>query len=272
MQREALLAHPLLTDLKVLVVKRRARTLPGARALYAITVSRPAPAGNGLDLGMPSNHECDSSLPRTGWDNEIAFFSMSAPNSALEAVHRPRDGGYVGEVELHPDGDRLLFTQSDRENWKIWEIRCILSGYHGVHRMGQLVVLGAGKGWYEAEGIVQRVSGRGDPVRVKVRDNLVDDDWPRFLHPYPLDARHFPVACLPDPRSPCRRWTRRAARCSSCGDGSASSPANRRGGSFYDPPSRARNTFRLAHPPWQRVFSAGFRVVCEEAQKGGKKD
>ncbi len=340
LQREALLAHPLLADLKVLVVKRRIRRLPGARVLYAITGARPAPAGNGLDLGMPSNHECNSSLPRTGWDNEIALLSLSAPDGELKPVHRPSHGGYVGEVELHPDGERLLFTQSDRENWKIWEIRrdgtglrqvsrmpadvdafdacwlpdggimfgstasyqsvpcwhgqrhvsnlyrmdadggnvrqicfdqdhdfhpvvlpngqvlynrweyagishiylrllmvmnpdgtaqrgiygsnswfpnslyfarplpeggnrlvCILSGYHGVHRMGQLVVLDAGKGWYEAEGIVQRISGRGDPVRVKVRDNLVDDDWPRFLHPYPLDARHFLVACLPDPRS-----------------------------------------------------------------------
>jgi formylglycine-generating enzyme required for sulfatase activity len=36
-----------------------------------------------------------------------------------------------------------------------------------------------------------------------------------------------------------------------------------RGGSFFDPPGRARSAFRLAYPSWQRVFNVGFRVVCE---------
>jgi formylglycine-generating enzyme required for sulfatase activity len=37
-----------------------------------------------------------------------------------------------------------------------------------------------------------------------------------------------------------------------------------RGGSFYDPPARARSAFRLAYPSWQRVFNVGFRVVSED--------
>jgi hypothetical protein len=38
-----------------------------------------------------------------------------------------------------------------------------------------------------------------------------------------------------------------------------------RGGSFYDRPERARSAFRLSYPAWQRIFSVGFRVVCEAA-------
>jgi hypothetical protein len=38
---------------------------------------------------------------------------------------------------------------------------CILSGYHGVHRMGQLVIVDPSVDWAEAGGIVQRISGRG---------------------------------------------------------------------------------------------------------------
>jgi formylglycine-generating enzyme required for sulfatase activity len=34
-----------------------------------------------------------------------------------------------------------------------------------------------------------------------------------------------------------------------------------RGGSFFDPPRRARSAFRLAYPAWQRVFNVGFRVA-----------
>lgn len=36
-----------------------------------------------------------------------------------------------------------------------------------------------------------------------------------------------------------------------------------RGGSYYDRPHRARSSFRLSYPQWQRVHNAGFRVVME---------
>jgi formylglycine-generating enzyme required for sulfatase activity len=39
-----------------------------------------------------------------------------------------------------------------------------------------------------------------------------------------------------------------------------------RGGSFFDPPTRAGSALRLTYPSWQRVFNVGFRVVCEEGE------
>jgi formylglycine-generating enzyme required for sulfatase activity len=36
-----------------------------------------------------------------------------------------------------------------------------------------------------------------------------------------------------------------------------------RGGSFYDRPYRARSSFRLNYPLWQRAFNVGFRVICD---------
>ena len=38
-----------------------------------------------------------------------------------------------------------------------------------------------------------------------------------------------------------------------------------RGGSWRDRPYRATASFRLAYPPYQRVFNVGFRVVGEPA-------
>jgi len=35
-----------------------------------------------------------------------------------------------------------------------------------------------------------------------------------------------------------------------------------RGGSWYDPPARARSSFRQAYGPDQGVFDVGFRVIC----------
>jgi len=37
-----------------------------------------------------------------------------------------------------------------------------------------------------------------------------------------------------------------------------------RGGSWYDRPKRATASFRLAYPPYARVFNVGFRIVAEE--------
>lgn len=77
----------------------------------------------------------------------------------------------------------------------------ILSGYHGVPRMGWLVTLDTSQGWRETEGIVRRISGRGEPIAPVVKDAAVDDDWPRFPHPYPLNDNYFLVSCWKDPQS-----------------------------------------------------------------------
>lgn len=71
----------------------------------------------------------------------------------------------------------------------------ILSGYHGPHRMGQLVIIDPRKGWQEASGIVQRITGRGEPIKPMIRDDLAGGDWPMFLHPYPLSDKYFLVSC-----------------------------------------------------------------------------
>jgi hypothetical protein len=126
LKRDALLANPLLDIDRVLVVKRKPRP-PG----YPFG-QRESNAGGpmwyskspGIEIGMPSNHECNSSLDRLGYDNEIAAFSPRKPDSPLRTVYRPAHSGYVGEMNLHWDADRLLFSQSDEHNWKVFEIRC----------------------------------------------------------------------------------------------------------------------------------------------------
>jgi len=335
LRREALLANPLLDLPGLLVVKRRSRAdNPAEKHLRGLYQRSP-----GLEFGFPSNHECNSSLPRTGYDNEIALLRPVGPTGTWSTVYRPEDGGYVGEIDLHGDAERLLFTKSDETNWKIFEVRvdgsglrqvshlpedvdcmdpcylpdggilfgstasyqsvpcwhglkwvvhlyrmnadggnirqlcfdqdhnlhpavlpngqvvyhrwdytgpnhiflrqlmvmnpdgtgqraiygsnswfpnalyfprplpgkdnqlvAILSGYHGVHRMGQLVVLDINRGWYEAAGLVRRISGKGELIRPMIRDNLVDEDWPKFLHPFPLSEKYFLVSAWPGPK------------------------------------------------------------------------
>jgi len=82
------------------------------------------------------------------------------------------------------------------------KIIAIVAGYHGVPRMGELAVLDLTKGWYEAEGVVQRIPGRGKPIKTVIRDKLVDKSWPKFLHPYPLSEKYFLVSSQLNSKSP----------------------------------------------------------------------
>ncbi|MEI8079002.1 MAG: SUMF1/EgtB/PvdO family nonheme iron enzyme, partial [bacterium] len=78
----------------------------------------------------------------------------------------------------------------------------IVSGHHGVPRMGELVVFDVSKGRQEVSGAVQRIPGRGKAVRDVIRDCLVDGSWPKFLHPTPLSENYFLVSCQPRPQDP----------------------------------------------------------------------
>ncbi|MHC4399885.1 MAG: SUMF1/EgtB/PvdO family nonheme iron enzyme [Planctomycetota bacterium] len=310
LRREALLMNPLF-DFDELVLLKRKRG----------------------QLGLPTNHQCNPCLPRTGYDNEIAVLRPSDPEGKLRTLFRPKRGRYVGEIDLDFDAGRLLFTMPDERTWQIHEIgvdgtglrqvsreepdvdnfdacylpdgrivfastasftgvpcwhgkeracslyvmnadgsavrqlcydqdldlhpavlsngqvvysrwdytgimhiylrllmvmnpdgtaqravygsnsyypnalyypravpgapgklAAILSGYHGVNRMGELVLIDTTKGWFEADGIVQRMAHRGEPAVPVVRDALVDRSWPKFLHPYPLSEKHFITA------------------------------------------------------------------------------
>ncbi len=75
----------------------------------------------------------------------------------------------------------------------------VVSGHHGVPRMGELILFDPTLGRKETQGVVQRIPGRGKPVEPLIKDNLVDDSWPKFLHPWPLGGGYVLAACKPTP-------------------------------------------------------------------------
>ncbi len=78
------------------------------------------------------------------------------------------------------------------------KVVAVISGHHGVPRMGELVIFDPAKGRHEADGAVQRIPGYGKKVEPIIGDALVDGSWPKFLHPYPLSDKYFLVSCKPD--------------------------------------------------------------------------
>jgi formylglycine-generating enzyme required for sulfatase activity len=75
----------------------------------------------------------------------------------------------------------------------------IVTGHHGVPRMGEMVVFDSSKGRQEDSGALYRIPGYGKPVKGIIKDALVDESWPKFLHPYPLSDKHYLVSCKPTP-------------------------------------------------------------------------
>jgi formylglycine-generating enzyme required for sulfatase activity len=77
----------------------------------------------------------------------------------------------------------------------------VISGHHGVPRMGELIIFDPAKGRFEADGVVQRIPGYGKKVEPIISDGLVDGSWPKFLHPFPLGENYFLVSSQPTPQS-----------------------------------------------------------------------
>jgi hypothetical protein len=106
LRQEALLANPLFDFDRLLLVKRSANK-----------------------LGLPNNYEGNSSLPPDGYTNEIAVLSPVRPGGNLTTLYRPDDGRFVGDVRLHFDADRLLFSMPDAtRRWRVFEIKTDGSG------------------------------------------------------------------------------------------------------------------------------------------------
>jgi formylglycine-generating enzyme required for sulfatase activity len=84
------------------------------------------------ELGFPTNHECQSSLPRLIYNNEIGIIDISS--GEYETLYKPKGRRFVGHINLHWNGEKLLFTQSDEDNWEIFEINIDGTGLRQVSK------------------------------------------------------------------------------------------------------------------------------------------
>jgi len=96
---DSLLSNPLLDFDKLLLLKRKRG-----------------------QLGLPVNHKCNTGIERTGYNNEIAILEQIHPDGKLRTLYRPTGGEFVGEMDLHYDAEKLLFTMPKGPTWQIFEI------------------------------------------------------------------------------------------------------------------------------------------------------
>jgi hypothetical protein len=110
--RAALLANPLLDAGRLLTLKR---TL-GKRARSAM--------GAALGVGTLNAHTNDT-LPRTGWDNELAILEDLRGAGTIKTLYHGANGAPITDPELHFDGKRIMFSSigQKEKNWRLFEIQ-----------------------------------------------------------------------------------------------------------------------------------------------------
>ena len=102
LRREALLANPLLDFDKLLFVRRSSR-----------------------NMGLVNNWLGNSSLRGTGFDNDISVLSPVSPDGKVTTLFKPKGSRFVGDVDLHFDADKMLFSMGAGSNgrWQVCEIK-----------------------------------------------------------------------------------------------------------------------------------------------------
>ncbi len=109
LQRRILLANPLLDFDRVLAIKRGA--------------GKPA---------LPANYASNSALAPRGYDNEIVEVSLHG-RTPTRTLFRPEANRFVGDLCLHFNADRFLFSMPNASNqWQVFELRSDGSGLRQV--------------------------------------------------------------------------------------------------------------------------------------------
>ena len=105
LQKEALLANPDLDFAAFLAVRRDPNK-----------------------LGFPDNFNSNSVLPTTGYRD--ALVRVDVRTGEKSDVYVPKHGEFVGDLELHYDADKVMFSAPDAGNadpelakrWRLWEL------------------------------------------------------------------------------------------------------------------------------------------------------
>jgi formylglycine-generating enzyme required for sulfatase activity len=114
---------------------------------------------------------------------------------------------YFSRIVMHmnPDGteQRALYGSGSVFPTSIYDVQPlpnhptrfigIISGHHGVVRSGRLILFDPAVDRHEEKGMIQEIPFSGRPIVPIVKDHMVDDVYPQFLKPYPINDKYFLV-------------------------------------------------------------------------------
>ncbi len=109
LKREAILANPEIDFDRILLVRRSESY-----------------------LALPQNWQGNSSLKKTV-ENEIATLNIRQPNPVIQTVYKPPRPVFVGDLHLHFDAKRLLFSSTiENGSWQVFEMNVDGTGLRQV--------------------------------------------------------------------------------------------------------------------------------------------
>ncbi|NQU54513.1 MAG: SUMF1/EgtB/PvdO family nonheme iron enzyme [Bacteroidetes bacterium] len=107
--RAALLQNPVLKGKEILAVRQ------------IVENARKAMAGN---IGRNGNNwTTNATIKRTGWNNEICKLSDLSGDVKLSTVFKTKNGVPVKDIDLHWDGEKMLFSSVGvNDRWHVYEM------------------------------------------------------------------------------------------------------------------------------------------------------
>jgi formylglycine-generating enzyme required for sulfatase activity len=90
-------------------------------------------------VGLAHNYHANCSVPKRDWFSELGYIDIRNPCAPPEFIYKPEDGSFVGDIDLHFDTDKMLFSSVDADGrWQVFEMNADGSGLRqvtpGTHR------------------------------------------------------------------------------------------------------------------------------------------
>ncbi len=74
-------------------------------------------------LGLPHNWQSNCALPTSGFNDDIATLALPLDGGDPATLYRPAGSHFVGDLELHFNADRLMFSSiGEQGRWHVFEI------------------------------------------------------------------------------------------------------------------------------------------------------
>lgn len=110
LQRDALLANPLIDFDRLLMIRRRADR-----------------------LGLPMNFNGNDDLEPAGYENTLVSLSPPAPGGSVDTIFAPSGGRFIGDIDLHYDAEKLLLSIPDEQGrWGVSELNLVTGELHAI--------------------------------------------------------------------------------------------------------------------------------------------
>lgn len=187
--------------------------LPNGKILFCSTASLnsvPCVGGNDYVGTLYEINEDGSGMRQVAFDQENDWYPWVKENGrVMYARWEYTDNSHYFTrilLEMNPDGTSNRSIYGSNSYWPntIFYAKQIpghtskfcatVSGHHGTARAGELLIFDQNIGDFEADGVLQRIPGRGRKVVPVIVDDYMAGKWPRFLHPFPLSENFFLVS------------------------------------------------------------------------------